>query len=181
MSSKSYPAVAARGLAVCQSPFCRSGLIRACTEPGILGALGNISHVFKLNGGVSSLQQQDTQGIPNSHSGHWMPISMVHQEQDFLLCKLLHTHVAMVHPAQLRDPPPMATPGSHLAVCMHPDAHHHQSICPGTRGRGWQATTKPCTYYLRLCLSHAPPSVPFCLHRKKFGKCNKDKVKLYIK
>lgn len=105
MSSKSYPAVAARGLAVCQSPFCRSSLVTACTERGILGALGNISHVFKLNGGVLFFQQHDTQGIPNSYSGHSMPMSMVHQELDFLLCKLLHTRVAVAHPAQLWDPP----------------------------------------------------------------------------
>lgn len=106
MSSKSYPAVAARGLAVCQLPFCRSSLVTACTERGILGALGNISHVFKLNGGVLFFQQHDTQGIPNSYAGHCMPMSMVHQELDFLLCKLLHTRVAVAHPAQLWDPPP---------------------------------------------------------------------------
>lgn len=35
-----------------------------------------------------------------------MPMSMVHQELDFLLCKLLHTRVAVAHPAQLWDPPP---------------------------------------------------------------------------
>lgn len=105
-----------------------------------------------------------------------MPMIRATAKDRIFSCTNLRVHVTASHSVQALEVP-TASPCPHLVAYM-------QMLTTIARTLPRQMGNRLESHSQVLCL--LSPSLSFArtshyLHRKKFGKCNKDKVKFYIK
>lgn len=131
-------------------------MVAACTEPDVLVAHGNFTHLFQLTGKTwFSLYHSESQ---ISSPSHLMPMIRATSKDRIFSCTNLCAHTWLHHTLSRlwRSPQPLLAHTFLYACRCSPLS---PGLFPGKWVIDWKATARSCAYYLHLCLSHAPPAI----------------------